>query len=294
MRAASRHVELGGRQRKAGTSLLPVAHQRSPKPDAARGPVSFLRRHALSYFSFKDDIEARIVLNLVVCGNLANVAFVFGRNAAPAIYIARLGAERLARAMFLSGVTIIAFTPRFSAFAKRRRATQVNGCVLRSGAAILGGLYGLLAWCGRGARPPLVDAVVYSAFYVVEDLATLVVMMQNGAVAQELFSATDARRVVGLVQLGSSLGAVFAGLLAGTVAQLGGAAALILAQVTALLVSLWPNAASARLARIRASGPGRHEGDSTSLQRECSARARSGKQHPRFETVPRDDRSSKN
>ena len=49
-------------------------------------------------------------------------------------------AERLARAMFLSGVTIIAFTPRFSAFAKRRRATQVNGCVLRSGAAILGAL----------------------------------------------------------------------------------------------------------------------------------------------------------
>ena len=157
MRAASRHVELGGRRRKESTPLLPVAHQRSPKPDAARGPGAFLRRHALSYFSFKDDIEARIVLNLVVCGNLANVAFVFGRNAAPAIYIARLGAERLARAMFLSGVTIIAFTPRFSAFAKRRRATQVNGCVLRSGAAILGALYGLLAWCGRGARPPLVD-----------------------------------------------------------------------------------------------------------------------------------------
>ncbi|KAH8075925.1 hypothetical protein JL720_10382 [Aureococcus anophagefferens] len=114
---------------------------------------------ALELHGFKDDIEARIVLNLVVCGNLANVAFVFGRNAAPAIYISRLGAERLARAMFLSGVTIIAFTPRFSAFAKRRRATQ-----------------------------------------------------------------------------------------------LGGAAALILAQVTALLVSLWPNAATARLARIRASG----------------------------------------
>ena len=36
------------------------------------------------------------------------------------------------------------------------------------------------------------------------------------------------------------------------------------------------------------------KGDSTSLQRECSARARSGKKHPRFETVPRDDRSSKN
>ena len=40
--------------------------------------------------------------------------------------------------------------------------------------------------------------------------------------------------------------------------------------------------------------PGPHEGDATSLQRECAARARSGKKRPRFEAVPRDDRSSKN
>ena len=42
------------------------------------------------------------------------------------------------------------------------------------------------------------------------------------------------------------------------------------------------------------SRPGREKSDSSSLQRECSARARSGKNHPRFEAVPRDDRSSKN
>ena len=42
-----------------------------------------------------------------------------------------------------------------------------------------------------------------------------------------------------------------------------------------------------------ASGTGQEKSDSSSLQHECSARARSGKKHPRFETVPRDDRSSK-
>ena len=41
------------------------------------------------------------------------------------------------------------------------------------------------------------------------------------------------------------------------------------------------------------SEPGQHKGDSTSLQRECSARARSGKSIPRFESAPRDDRPSK-
>ena len=51
----------------------------------------------------------------------------------------------------------------------------------------------------------------------------------------------------------------------------------------------------ARLA-LHAAPPdaGQQKGDSTSLQRECSARARSGKKHPRFESAPRDDRSSKN
>ena len=39
---------------------------------------------------------------------------------------------------------------------------------------------------------------------------------------------------------------------------------------------------------------GQEKGDSTSLQRECFARARFEIQHPRFESAPRDDRSSKN
>ena len=39
---------------------------------------------------------------------------------------------------------------------------------------------------------------------------------------------------------------------------------------------------------------GAAKGDSTSLQRESSARARCKRKHPRFESAPRDDRSSKN
>ena len=65
------------------------------------------------------------------------------------------------------------------------------------------------------------------------------------------------------------------------------------------------NAIFARAANLTAAGLGARPelrgcaarvraGFSSSLQRECSARACSGKQHPRFETVPRDDRSSKN
>ena len=40
--------------------------------------------------------------------------------------------------------------------------------------------------------------------------------------------------------------------------------------------------------------PGQDKGDSTSLQRECSRARAFRKQHPCFESAPRDDRSSKN
>jgi len=42
------------------------------------------------------------------------------------------------------------------------------------------------------------------------------------------------------------------------------------------------------------SAPGQEKSDSSSLQHECSARERPGKKHPRVESAPRDDRSSKN
>ena len=54
-----------------------------------------------------------------------------------------------------------------------------------------------------------------------------------------------------------SLGAVFAGLLAGSVAEVGGVTALILAQILALLGGLTSNGAAARLARQRGGHPGR-------------------------------------
>ena len=55
-----------------------------------------------------------------------------------------------------------------------------------------------------------------------------------------------------------------------------------------------PGGAAIVEVRVDERDAGQEKGDSTSLQRECSARARFGNQHPRFESAPRDDRSSKN
>ena len=110
--------------------------------------------------------------------------------------------------------------------------SQVHAWVLRGGAALLFCLWLMLQYAERapkGPHPSLATAIAYSTFYVCEDLTTLICMMQNGAVAQEIFTATEARRVVGLVQLGSSVGAVIAGLSAGWISELGGAPTLVLA-----------------------------------------------------------------
>lgn len=187
----------------------------------------------------KDAAEARIVSRLILMGALANIAFVYGRNAGPALYVHVLGSRRLARAMFLSALTICAVTPRFSTYARPRRAVRIYASVQLAGAALLLSLWVMLLNLHQHPGPPsLATQGLYTLFFVCEDLTTLLVMMQNGAVVQELFTATAARRVVGLVQLGSSLGAVFAGLTCGGLSSYLGANSLVLAQVVALLLGL--------------------------------------------------------
>ena len=105
--------------------------------------------------------------------------------------------------MFLSALSVFAVTPRFSTYARPRRAVRVYACVQLSGAVLLACLWVMLSYLERrtAAAVDLTTQVLYTLFFVCEDLTTLLVMMQNAAVAQELFTATAARRVVGLVQL---------------------------------------------------------------------------------------------
>ena len=90
MRGGGR-LELGtttSRRRTEASPLLPsvaLDARRSPQSRRERSEwVVARKKYLLRLFQFKNETEAKIVLNLVFCGSLANVAFVFGRNAAPA------------------------------------------------------------------------------------------------------------------------------------------------------------------------------------------------------------------
>jgi hypothetical protein len=221
------------------TSLLGSPAQ-SPREGALWSQRTRVSTRLADALGLKDAQEARLVSRLILMGALANIAFVFGRNAGPALYVNHLGSRRLARAMFLSALSVFAVTPRFSTYARPRRAVRVYACVQLSGAVLLACLWVMLSYLERrtAAAVDLTTQVLYTLFFVCEDLTTLLVMMQNAAVAQELFTATAARRVVGLVQLGSSLGAVLAGITCGGLSKYLGANSLVLAQVVALLLGL--------------------------------------------------------
>ena len=185
------------------TSLLGSPAQ-SPREGALWSQRTRVSTRLADALGLKDAQEARLVTRLILMGALANIAFVFGRNAGPALYVNHLGSRRLARAMFLSALSVFAVTPRFSTYARPRSAVRVYACVQLSGAVLLACLWVMLSYLERrtAAAVDLTTQVLYTLFFVCEDLTTLLVMMQNAAVAQELFTATAARRVVGLVQLG--------------------------------------------------------------------------------------------
>ena len=183
------------------TSLL--GSPQSPREGAFWSQRNRVSTRLADALGLKDAQEARLVSRLILMGALANIAFVFGRNAGPALYVNHLGSRRLARAMFLSALSVFAVTPRFSTYARPRRAVRVYARVQLSGAVLLACLWVMLSYLERrtAAAVDLTTQVLYTLFFVCEDLTTLLVMMQNAAVAQELFTATAARRVVGLVPL---------------------------------------------------------------------------------------------
>ena len=86
-------------------------------------------------------------------------------------------------------------------------------------------------------------------------------MMQSASLSQATLDAYSAKRLLGLVQLGCSSGAIATGLLVGPLAAALGTDALILVQVGILLLSLVPNAfiatAEERVARSGQRAAGR-------------------------------------
>ena len=120
----------------------------------------------------------------------------------------------------------------YTSLAKRQRASTLNHNLLVFLAAVLFTLY-LAEMAG-------VAGAVY-ILYLVEDTGMIMVMMQSATVAQMSFSTQDAKRCLGLVQFGNSMGAITVGMAAGPLSKALGAENLLLVQCLVLGLSLLPN-----------------------------------------------------
>ena len=195
---------------------------------------------------------------------LANSVFVLGRNLGPVIFMHSCGADELTGALFISGASIIFVSPLYGHLSKGVRAAQVNlnltiFCMLLLlllSAPLLLARYPD-AWLPDDTQTAnLRDHLVFAAkrarapaaylMFLTQDLLTLLLMMQSASLSQATLDAYSAKRLIGLVQLGCSCGAVFTGVLVGPLAEAVGTEPLILVQVAVLFLSLVPNAFIAR------------------------------------------------
>lgn len=213
---------------------------------------------ALSRVGIESEEEGLIVFWLAAQAFLANSVFVIGRNIGPVIFMTACGKEALTGALFLGGASILLVSPVYGRVSKGRLVSHVNAWLTAFCVVVLLLLSPPLILANHrvhdhffSSSPPGIQWLVNSsiamqpscayAMYLMQDLLTLLLMMQSGSLAQVTLNAYTAKRLLGLIQLGCSSGAVITGLVVGPAAEAIGVELLILVQVAILLLSFVPN-----------------------------------------------------
>jgi hypothetical protein len=185
----------------------------------------------LARFGVESPNEAEVVVYLFAQAHLANAVFALGRNIGPVIFMHEVGAEGLTSVMFLSGVAVMGSSPLYSRLSRGKRAARVNrALVFFFVVTIL--VFSLPLLMPANLRAPgWLRAPTAYAIFLAEDLLTMLLMMQSASLAQASLTTYSAKRLLGLIQLGSSTGAMTAGLAAGPLAKLIGPVSMVFVQV---------------------------------------------------------------
>lgn len=210
----------------------------------------------IARLSIETSQEASDVFWLALQAFLANSVFVIGRNLGPVIFMHACGPDELTFALFLSGASIIFVSPLYGYLSKNVPAARVNLVLTLFCTFFLLLLAAPLLLTQRSAAAEIEPSVVAAAkrvrwfaaymMFLAQDVLTLLLMMQSSSLAQATLDAYSAKRLLGLVQLGCSSGAIVTGLAVGPLAQALGPDMLILLQGALLLLSLLPNSFIAR------------------------------------------------
>jgi hypothetical protein len=195
----------------------------------------------LGSVGLKTSAEARHVTWLALQSFLANGVFVFGRNIGPALFMREVSADGLTSVMFVSGLLVLLCTPAYARYSVGKEAARVNRSLCLFVLALLAVLVMPMVFEKQCRGVPLLLPAAAYLLFLAEDLLTMLLMMQSASLAQATLTAYDGKRLLGLIQLGSSTGAMVSGLSAGPVASALGPERLVFVQCALLLLSLLPN-----------------------------------------------------
>ena len=161
----------------------------------------------------------------------ANGVFVFGRNVGPALFMREVSADGLTSVMFVSGLLVLVCTPAYARYSVGKEASRVNLNLCVFVFLLLALLVTPLAFAHTCRGVPYLLPAAASLLFLAEDLLTMMLMMQSASLAQATLTAYDGKRLLGLIQLGSSMGAMVSGLSAGPAASAIGPERLVFVQV---------------------------------------------------------------
>ena len=169
----------------------------------------------LGSVGIRTSAEACHVSWLALQAFFANGVFVFGRNVGPALFMREVSADGLTSVMFVSGLLVLVCTPAYARYSVGKEASRVNLNLCVFVFLLLALLVTPLAFAHTCRGVPYLLPAAASLLFLAEDLLTMMLMMQSASLAQATLTAYDGKRLLGLVQLGSSIGAMVSGLSAG-------------------------------------------------------------------------------
>ena len=192
-----------------------VAQNSNSETEPTPGAPSLLRGYMESLaekLGLESAEEGRVCFWLGLQAHLANTVFTIGRNVGPTLFIAKVGTGQLPAVMFASGISVLAAGPLFVEFSRGKRAARVNRDFGLFSALIFLLMPLPLAISEKGSFLGLCCAYI---LFLAEDLLPMLLMMQSSSLAQSSLTGHAAKRLLGLIQLGCSTGAMTAGLTIG-------------------------------------------------------------------------------
>lgn len=202
-----------------------------------------------------------------------NTVLLLGRNIGATMLLDGVGAAALPYCMVLVGIVVLVVTGPFAKCAGQHPSTTVMAGLTSISLCVFVA-FAVLFYSGIASRYPW---LVFPCFFVCEEVLVTLLMVTFWQIAMQVFTPTEAKRLIGLVSMGAAMANIFNGVIVSLVVELSprGAYDILPFQCGLLLLQVIPNDLCARLYLNQPKGEQTNGGlrRDTSKRRSVSKRA---------------------